>query len=281
MIISRFAPSPTGFLHLGHAYSALLAFQLAKTSNGLFKLRIEDIDSTRCKKIYHNEIYYDLNWLGVKWEKDVFVQSDRIYIYKNYINFLNDRGLVYGCECSRSDINNAISALDKPFKYPNVVTYPGTCRKKKLDIWSNNVRINVEKINHHLGSPTLSFNEKGTGPNGEKGIQQFDLQWFKQTLGDIVIARRDIRTSYHLASTIDDFHQNVSLVTRGNDLFYDTPVHVLLQKLFNFKIPNFYHHKLINDQNGKKLSKSKNSESLNQLREKGMSLDEIKSLIEQ
>ena len=109
--------------------------------------------------------------------------------------------------------------------------------------------------------------EKGLGPNGEKGIQQFDLQWFKQTLGDIVIARRDIRTSYHLASTIDDFHQNVSLVTRGNDLFYDTPIHVLLQKLFNFKIPNFYHHKLINDQNGKKLSKSKNSESLNQLRQ--------------
>ena len=102
-----------------------------------------------------------------------------------------------------------------------------------------------------------------------------------RTLGDIVIARRDIRTSYHLASTIDDFHQNVSLVTRGNDLFYATPIHVLLQKLFNFKIPNFYHHKLINDQNGKKLSKSKNSESLNQLREKGMSLDEIKKLIEQ
>ena len=155
------------------------------------------------------------------------------------------------------------------------------CKKKKLDIWSNNIRINIDKINHHLGSPTLSFNEKGLVPNGEKGIQQFDLQWFKQTLGDIVIARKDIRTSYHLASTIDDFHQNVSLVTRGNDLFYDTPIHVLLQKLFNFKIPNFYHHKLINDQNGKKLSKSKNSESLNQLREKGMSLDEIKSLIEQ
>ena len=130
MIISRFAPSPTGFLHLGHAYSALIAFQLAKTSNGLFKLRIEDIDLIRCKKIFHNKIYYDLNWLGVKWEKDVLVQSDRIYIYKNYINFLNNRGLVYGCECSRSDINNALLALDKPFKYPNTVTYPGTCRKK-------------------------------------------------------------------------------------------------------------------------------------------------------
>ena len=110
MIISRFAPSPTGFLHLGHAYSALLAFQLAKTRKGLFKLRIEDIDLNRCKKIFHNKIYDDLNWLGVKWEKDVFVQSDRINIYKNYINFLNDTGLVYGCDCSRSDINNALLA---------------------------------------------------------------------------------------------------------------------------------------------------------------------------
>ena len=281
MIISRFAPSPTGFLHLGHAYSALLAFQLAKTRNGLFKLRIEDIDFNRCKKIYHNKIYYDLNWLGVKWEKDVFVQSDRIYIYKNYINFLNDRGLVYGCECSRSKINSVQLNLEKSFKYPNIVTYPGTCRKKKLNIWSNNIRLNIDKINHYLSGPILSYNEKGLGPSGETGTQQFDLQWFKKAIGDIIIARKDIKTSYHLAATIDDFHQNVSLVTRGNDLFYDTPIHVLLQKLFNFKIPNFYHHKLINDQNGKKLSKSKNSESLNQLREKGMTLDEIKSLIEQ
>ena len=135
------------------------------------------------------------------------------------------------------------------------------------------------KIIECVGPEVLSFKEIGFGPNGETGLQSFNLNWFKNKFGDFVIARKDIRTSYHLAVTVDDFTQNVSVVSRGNDLFYFTPIHVLLQKIFNFKTPDFFHHKLITDHNGEKLSKTKNAESLIKIINSGKSLDEIKLIL--
>jgi len=279
MFVSRFAPSPTGLLHLGHAYSALLSYEMAVKRKGLFKLRIENIDFTRCKKVYEDRIYEDLYWLGISWEEDVIKQSDRIQVYENYLKFLNDKGFIYGCRCSRSDIKNALSALSLPENSLNTFIYPGTCKEKNLNIWRNNVRIDIDKIKNYFGNIVLSFKETGFGPTGETGLQSFDLNWLQKKFGDFVIARKDIRTSYHLAVTIDDFTQNVSIVSRGNDLFYFTPIHVLLQKIFNFKTPDFFHHKLITDNYGKKLSKTKNSESLSKLINNGKSLDEIKLII--
>ena len=280
MFVTRFAPSPTGLLHLGHAYSALLSYEMAVKRKGLFKLRIENIDFTRCKKVYEDRIYEDLYWLGINWEEDVIKQSDRMQLYESYLKFLNDKGFIYGCRCSRSDIKNALSALSLPENSLNTFIYPGTCKEKNLNIWRNNVRIDIDKINYYFGNIVLSFKETGFGPNGETGLQSFDLNWLKKKFGDFVIARKDIRTSYHLAVTIDDFTQNVSVVSRGNDLFYFTPIHVLLQKIFNFKTPDFFHHKLITDNNGEKLSKTKNAESLNKLINNGKSLDEIKLILD-
>ena len=280
MFVTRFAPSPTGLLHLGHAYSALLSYEMAVKKKGLFKLRIENIDFTRCKKVYEDRIYEDLYWLGIKWEKDVIIQSDRIQLYEGYLKFLNDKGFIYGCRCSRSDIKNALSALSLPENSLNTFIYPGTCKEKNLNIWRNNVRIDIDKIENYFGNIVLSFKEIGFGPNGETGLQSFNLNWFKKKFGDFVIARKDIRTSYHLAVTVDDFTQNVSVVSRGNDLFYLTPIHVLLQKIFNFKTPDFFHHRLITNNNGEKLSKTKNAESLNKLIKNGKSLDEIKFILD-
>ena len=280
MFVTRFAPSPTGLLHLGHAYSALLSYEMAVKKKGLFKLRIENIDFTRCKKVYEDRIYEDLYWLGIKWEEDVIIQSDRIQLYESYLKFLNDKGFIYGCRCSRSDIKNALSALSLPENTLNTFIYPGTCKEKKLNIWGNNVRIDIDKIKNYFGNIVLSFKEIGFGPNGETGLQSFNLNWFKKKFGDFVIARKDIRTSYHLAVTVDDFTQNVSVVSRGNDLFYFTPIHVLLQKIFNFKTPDFFHHRLITNNNGEKLSKTKNAESLNKLIKNGKSLEEIKFILD-
>ena len=280
MFISRFATSPTGLLHLGHAYSALLSYERAIKRKGLFKLRIENIDFTRCKKVYEDRIYEDLHWLGINWEDDVIKQSDRMQLIESYLQFLNGKGFIYGCRCSRSDIKNALSALSLPENSLNTFIYPGTCKEKNLNIWRNNVRIDIDKIKNYFGNIVLSFKETGFGPNGETGLQSFDLNWLKKKFGDFVIARKDIRTSYHLAVTIDDFTQNVSVVSRGNDLFYFTPIHVLLQKIFNFKTPDFFHHRLITNSNGEKLSKTKNAESLNKLINNGKSLDEIKLILD-
>ena len=130
MFVTRSAPSPTGLLHLGHAYSALLSYEMAVKKKGLFKLRIENIDFTRCKKVYEDRIYEDLYWLGINWEEDVIIQSDRIQLYESYLKFLNDKGFIYGCRCSRSDIKNALSALSLPENTLNTFIYPGTCKEK-------------------------------------------------------------------------------------------------------------------------------------------------------
>ena len=279
MFISRFAPSPTGLLHLGHAYSAILTNNLVTENCGVLELRIEDIDQSRCTSVFENQIYDDLNWLGIKWNKAPTKQSKRLELYSKYLNKLYNMGLLYSCDCTRSDIKNALSAPSTQHKNLKSEIYPGLCKNKKLSPSGRNIRLNVLKAKEYLEEKNLSFVEKGVGPNGDNGIQFFSIDWIYNNYGDFIIARKDIKTSYHLSVTIDDANQNITHISRGNDLFYVTALHVLLQRLLNLKPPTYLHHGLVLDSNGKKLSKSKGAESILSLRNSGKTLKEIKSTL--
>ena len=275
MFISRFAPSPTGFLHLGHAYSALLTYDLVKKNSGNLILRIEDIDITRCNFDFENQIYEDLKWLGIKWDETPLRQSERLSIYTYNLSILEQKNLVYGCNCSRSDIKKALSAPNNLFNNSKIHVYPGTCRDKKLPINKHNVRLNLTKSKNYLKNQHLNFFEQGNGPNGEKGYQYFSIDWIMKNHGDFIIARKDIKTSYHLSVTVDDASQNITHISRGNDLFYVTPIQILLQKLLNLTTPLYVHHNLIKDENENKLAKTKGAESLLNLKKSGKSLKQI------
>ena len=279
MFISRFAPSPTGLLHLGHAYSALLTQNLVTRNSGTLHLRIEDIDITRCTPDFEKQIYRDLEWLGVHWDSTPLRQSEELSIYINSLKQLVDKGLVYGCDCTRSDIKKALSAPNNLANDVNTLVYPGTCREKNLPLDGRNVRLNLLKSKNYLETEYINFFEQGIGPNKENGDQTFDIAWLGKRYGDFIIARKDIRTSYHLAVTVDDAQQKVTHVSRGNDLFYVTPIHVILQNLLNFKTPVYIHHPLIKDKNGNKLAKSKGSESILSMRNSGTTIKDIRSIL--
>mgnify|MGYP001162269471 FL=1 len=279
MFISRFAPSPTGLLHLGHAYSALLTQNLVTRNSGTLHLRIEDIDITRCTPDFEKQIYRDLEWLGVQWDSTPLRQSEELSIYINSLKQLVDKGLVYGCDCTRSDIKKALSAPNNLANDASTVVYPGTCREKNLSLDGRNVRLNLLKSKNYLETEYINFFEQGIGPNKENGDQTFDIAWLEKRYGDFIIARKDVRTSYHLAVTVDDAQQKVTHVSRGNDLFYVTPIHVILQNLLNFKTPVYIHHPLIKDKNGNKLAKSKGAESILSMRNSGTTIKEIRSFL--
>ena len=279
MLISRFAPSPTGLLHLGHAYSAFLTQNLVENNSGSLLLRIEDIDKTRCTSDFEKQIYRDLKWLGIHWNDTPIRQSDRLSCYSYYLKKLAKKGLTYGCDCTRSDIKRALSAPNRSRKNSNTPVYPGTCREKNLSLDNQNIRLNIVKSIAYLKKNTLNFYEQGTGPNGESGAQVVSLDFLAKNYGDFIIARRDINTSYHLSVTVDDAYQKITHVSRGNDLFYITPMHILLQKLLDFNTPKYVHHPLITDNHGHKLSKSKGSESILNLRDSGKDLETIKSML--
>lgn len=279
MFTSRFAPSPTGLLHLGHAYSALLTYGLVTENDGALELRIEDIDKSRCTSVFENQIYDDLNWLGIKWNKAPVKQSERLKSYSKYLRKLANMGLLYSCDCTRSDIKNVLSAPNAQPKNFKPKIYPGLCKKKNLSPFGRNIRLNVLKAKEYLEEKNLYFIEKGVGPNGDSGIQFFSIDWIYENYGDFIIARKDIKTSYHLSVTIDDANQNITHISRGNDLFNVTALHVLLQRLLNLKTPTYIHHGLIFDSTGKKLSKSKGAKSILSLRNSGKTLEDIKSTL--
>ena len=279
MFSSRFAPSPTGLLHLGHAYSALLTEKLVLENHGVFELRIEDIDQTRCTQVFEEQIYNDLNWLEIKWNKVPVKQSSRLDLYSKYIKKLDNMGLLYSCECTRSDIKNALSAPNALPRNLQSEVYPGLCKKKDLPLSGRNIRLDVLKSKEYLGDEKLKFIEKGVGANGENGVQFFSIDWLYYNYGDFIIARKDIKTSYHLSVTIDDAIQNITHISRGNDLFYITTLHVLLQRLLNLKTPTYVHHGLILDKKGQKLSESKGAESILNLRKSGKTINDIKSTL--
>ena len=268
-IIERTAPSPTGHLHLGHVFSALTAFQHSQKFSGLFKLRIEDIDYSRCKKEYERQIIDDLIWLGFKWNGQILKQNNRKKYYTLALNELSRQGLIYPCSCTRSDIHNATSA---PHKIQNKKSfYPGTCLQKPPNGGIVALRLNIKKAFQTIERSQFHFYESGMSTRNLPEKKVIDKDKLINTFGDFVIARKDIGTSYNLSAVIDDSEQQITHVTRGRDLLDITPIQILLQKLLGIKSPFYHHHQLLCDAFGKRLAKRTNSLSVYTLRKNGSS----------
>lgn len=274
---TRFAPSPTGYLHLGHAFAALTAFE----AGGRFLLRLEDIDVTRCKPEFEAAIVEDLHWLGLNWEEPVLRQSSRIPAYLAALEQLKARNLIYPCFCTRQEIADEIARAAEAPHGPDGPRYPGICRRLSADERSKRIaegkpyalRLDSEKAAAEVGS--LTFDERGASPNGEHGVIAVDPLAF----GDVVLARKETPSAYHLAVVVDDAFQGVSLVTRGNDLFAAVHIQRVLQALLNFPAPVYAHHRLILDETGKKFSKRDHSKTLRSLRESGVPPEQIRHRI--
>jgi len=308
MRVFRFAPSPNGYLHLGHAYSALLNFELARACGGRFLLRIEDIDTGRARPEYEAAIYEDLAWLGLEWEKPVRRQSEHFDDYARALERLDAMGLLYACDCKRSDTAHFAAAhLDWSRDPDGAPLYPGTCREKRrrparevLAQGGVALRLDMAKAAALMGQG-LSWREfhapdapasplplgEGPGVRGDKHAPLFPCadtarddfcaipadptQW-----GDVVLARKDTPASYHIAVTVDDALQGVTDVVRGRDLFFATSLHRLLQRLLDLPEPRYRHHGLVRDESGEKLAKSRGSETLRALRAAGVTLEEVR-----
>jgi len=284
---TRFAPSPTGRLHLGHAFSALTAWDMARAAQGRFLLRLEDIDTPRCRTAFEDAIYRDLHWLGLDWPSPVLRQSRRRAAYDTALARLSDLGLTYPCGCSRGDIRAALSAPQEgatgngpengPENGPDGPLYPGTCRTRQMRDRQpkDAIRLNMQAVTAYLGSTRLAFTESGAKFAGTHVFGAVELP----SLGDIVLARRDIGTSYHLAVVVDDAAQRISHVIRGRDLFAATPIHVLLQYLLDLPVPTYHHHRLIRDAQGRRLAKRDDALALSSLRENGATPGDIRELV--
>jgi glutamyl-Q tRNA(Asp) synthetase len=254
--ITRFAPSPTGRLHLGHAWSAMLAYDAARAAGGRFLLRIEDIDESRCRPEFVDGIYEDLRWLSLDWDGEVMIQSRRMDVYARALAKLEATGLLYRCLCTRADLAAASSAPQGSMG----TIYPGTCRERAIGdalgkpcSW----RLNVAKAMARTGP--LQWHDQYAG----------DQIAAPHELGDVILARKDVGTSYHLAVTIDDAAQEVSHVVRGRDLFAATHIHRLLQALLDLPTPCYRHHALIFDGEGNRLAKRSASVPIAAVRDGG------------
>ncbi len=267
--VTRFAPSPTGPLHLGHAYAALIAAERGDR----FLLRIEDIDTPRCKPEWEAAIYDDLHWLGLIWEDPVKRQSTRLPRYRQALAALQAQGLTYHCTCTRGDIRAALSAPQEgaPVVGPDGPVYPGTCRGKgHVD---GAIRLDLAAALSRIGE--AAFFDCGTRP----GVHVVDKDRVRAEIGDIVLARRDIGTSYHLAVVVDDADQGITEVTRGEDLFEATFLHVVLQMLLGLPTPFYHHHRLIRDDQGKRLAKRDDARALSRYRSEGATPQDIRRMV--
>ena len=279
----RFAPSPNGALHLGHAYSAILNFEMAREAGGRFLLRMEDIDTERCSPALEAAMLEDLAWLGLSWEAPVRRQSEHFADYRAALEALEGEGLVYRAYLSRSDIRRLVEAGEQagtswPRDPDGAPLYPGSDRtlsaaerRRRIEDGEPHAwRLDMAAAIEGLGAP-LSWDEFGAGPRGETGVIAADpAAW-----GDVILARRDVPTSYHLAVTVDDSIQSITDVIRGEDLYAATSVHRLLQELLGLKAPRYRHHGLVLDKTGRKLSKSDGATSIASLRAEGVSRAEI------
>lgn len=271
---TRFAPSPSGPLHLGHAFAALLAEAAARETDGNFLVRMEDLDSSRCSARYEAGILDDLAWLGLRAHGPVRRQSEHLVSYRAALQSLVRKGLVYPCFCTRGDIAREIQAMASAPHGPNGVLYPGTCRQLAPDEGrarlesgeSSALRLDVGRALAYLDGAPLRFEETGQGPDGERGM----LIARPELLGDIVLGRKDLGVSYHLAVVVDDADQGVTLVTRGDDLFAAANVQRLLQTLLDLPAPRYRHHRLIRDAGGRRLAKRDQDQTLAALRAAGM-----------
>jgi glutamyl-Q tRNA(Asp) synthetase len=277
--VFRFAPSPNGQLHLGHALSALMNRDLARAAGGRFLVRIEDIDPGRSTPSFEAAILDDLAWLGLDWEKPVRRQSEHLAEHARALDQLNRRGLLYPCFCSRGDIK-ATASQDWPRDPDGAPLYPGTCRDLDATERARRInrgdpyvlRLNMAKALGEIPQP-LAWTE--IGANGKTTEVAADpAAW-----GDVVLARREVRTSYHLAVVVDDAAQGVTHIVRGKDLYHSTSVHRVLQALLGLPAPIYSHHRLILDLAGKKLSKSEGAESLRTLRGAGRAPADVRKLV--
>ncbi len=270
----RFAPSSNGFLHLGHAYSALLNFDMARATGGRMLLRIEDIDLDRCRPEFEQAIYEDLDWLGIGWEVPVRRQSQHFDVYAAALDRLRAQKLIYPCFCSRGEIMASVAGKsDWPRDPDGSPLYPGLCkhlseaeRKRRLASGRPAAqRIDMAAALKAVGRPLGWREARGAGADG------CDMTANPGLWGDAVLARKDIQTSYHIAVVLDDALQGVSDVVRGEDLFMATHLHRLLQALLDLPAPSYHHHGLLRDASGQKLSKSLRAKSLRALRQEGLS----------
>lgn len=285
--VFRFAPSPNGELHLGHAFSALLNGQLARETNGRLLLRIEDIDTTRCTPEFEAGIYRDLAWLGLSWEEPVRRQSEHFDDYAAALDTLVDAGLVYPSFMTRGEIRAVIAEAeadglqwkrdpDGVPLFPTVERHlPQEERRRRIKAGESFAwRIDVDAAMRHAGG-ALFWHEEGAGPEGETG----DIRANPAAWGDVVIARKEVPTSYHLAVVVDDALQGVTHVARGRDLFHATAMQRLLQELLGLPAPTYLHHDLVLGEDGRKLSKSRRDTGLCALREAGLTPHDIKRMV--
>jgi glutamyl-Q tRNA(Asp) synthetase len=273
--VFRFAPSPNGYLHLGHALSALLNAEMAGAAGGRMLLRIEDIDTTRCRPEYEIAIYEDLAWLGICWEQPVRRQSEHFDAYRAALARLERKGLIYPSFESRADIARLVAEREGRGPWPRdpdgAPLYPGKAKslsaseRRQLIESGAPYALRLDMAAALARAPFLTWTETGGGPAGETGIIPADpAAW-----GDVILARKDSPASYHLAVVIDDAAQDVTDVVRGRDLFHATSVHRLLQALLGLPPPRYHHHRLLLDAEGRKLSKSTAATGLRQLRAGG------------
>jgi glutamyl-Q tRNA(Asp) synthetase len=276
-VVTRFAPSPTGHLHLGHAYAALFAEAAARRAGGRFLLRIEDIDPSRARTEHEVSILEDLEWLGLRWETPVRRQSDHLADYAAALDRLATLDVIYPCFCTRAEIRAEIARSPSAPHGPDGALYPGTCRDLPP-------RLRAERV--AAGEAYAMRLDAGRARDVVASRYGPDLSWHDEVagtvalapllFGDVVLARRDAPTSYHLAVTVDDALQGVTLVTRGSDLLAATHVHRLLQALLQYPTPAYHHHRLITDDAGRRLATRDRATSLRTLRASGTTAADIR-----
>ncbi|WP_027258799.1 tRNA glutamyl-Q(34) synthetase GluQRS [Leisingera aquimarina] len=274
---TRFAPSPTGPLHLGHAYSAILAHDMAMAEGGTFLLRIEDIDQSRARSEWEAQILEDLDWLGLTWPQPVMRQSDRLPRYRAVLDQLTVMGLTYPCRCNRADIETAAGAPQEgvPQFGPDGRIYPGTCRDRPASEATDKDVIRLNMMKAVQAADLRSFTE--TCPEFE-GIHPLDPEQLIMTVGDIILVRRNMGTSYHLSVVVDDADQGITHAVRGADLFEATQIHVLLQSLLGLPTPVYHHHRLIRDDTGKRLAKRDDARAIAKYRIEGATPQDIREM---
>jgi glutamyl-Q tRNA(Asp) synthetase len=283
--VFRFAPSPNGYLHVGHALSALLNFAMARAVAGRLLLRIEDIDAVRCRPEFEAAIYEDLAWLGLSWEEPVRRQSEHLAAYREALEHLTKLGLVYASFESRSEIARLVAEREAHGSWPRdpdgAPLYAGNAQALSQAERAERMaagepfalRLDMEAAIAMAGP--LTWSETGAGPNGETGtVPAVPAAW-----GDVVIARKEIPTSYHLSVVVDDALQGITTIVRGQDLFWSTSVHRLLQTLLGLPAPSYHHHRLILDEDGRKLSKSTRATALRELRAQGATPADIRCMV--
>ena len=287
MFRDRFAPSPNGLLHLGNAFSALTVWDGVQRNDGAFILRIEDIDTARSRPEYESAIFEDLEWLGLEWPSPAMRQSDRMDAYWQAITRLAKLDICYPCGCTRSDIRNALAAPQEGQEHSdgpaaNSAPYPGLCRNRPMSSLSERdaIRLDMQRALELLGGVDafnrLNFDEVG---DANRGRHNLCAETLLSCHGDLVIARKDVRTSYHLAVVVDDAAQGISQITRGEDLFGATGIHRLLYELLELPVPVWNHHRLIRDEAGNRLAKRRESSSIQSLRKSGLKPNDIRRLV--